>query len=49
MNFRRWIWVYLATGSSFTRWAILLYYGGAVVILGIVLVAVMAVAAAFVR
>lgn len=27
MNFRNWIWVYLATGESFTRWAVLLFHG----------------------
>jgi len=36
MNFRRWTLLYLMTGSSFTRWAILAYYGGAVVLLALV-------------
>ena len=34
MRFRDWILVYLATGSTFTRWAILAVYGGAVVVIG---------------
>jgi hypothetical protein len=34
MRFRDWILVYLATGSTFTRWAILVLYGGAVVVVG---------------
>ena len=28
MSLRRWILVYLATGPSFTRWAVLAFYGG---------------------
>jgi hypothetical protein len=36
MRFRDWIVVYLATGSSFTRWAILAFYGGAVVVIAFV-------------
>ena len=36
MNFRRWVLVYLMTGSSFTRWAVLAYYGGAMVVLALV-------------
>jgi hypothetical protein len=27
MSFRNWIWVYLTAGESFTRWAVLLFYG----------------------
>lgn len=27
MSFRNWIWVYMATGESFTQWAVLLFYG----------------------
>jgi hypothetical protein len=34
MRFRDWILVYLATGSTFTRWAILAFYGGGVVVIG---------------
>lgn len=41
MNLRRWIWVYLATGPSFTRLAILAFYGGAVVIMAFVILAVL--------
>jgi hypothetical protein len=44
MNLRRWALVYLLTGSSFTRWAVLAYYGGAVVVLGLVAVAAVLVA-----
>ncbi len=41
MNLRRWIWTYLAAGSSFTRWAALVYYGGAgLLILAFVIVLV---------
>ena len=36
MNPRRWALVYLMTGSSFTRWAVLAYCGGAVVVLALV-------------
>ena len=36
MKFRDWILVYLATGSSFTRWAILAFYGGGLVVLAVV-------------
>ena len=45
MNLRRWVLVYMMTGSSFTRWAVLAYYGGAVVVLA--LVAAVAVMVAF--
>ncbi len=37
MNLRRWVLVYLATGPSFTRWAILAFYGGAVVVIAFVI------------
>ncbi len=33
--------VYLLTGSSFTRWAILAYYGGGVIVLALVALAVL--------
>jgi len=36
LNFRRWLLVYLATGPSFTRWAILAFYGGAVLVIALV-------------
>jgi len=36
MNFRRWILVYLATGPSFSRWAILAFYGGGLLVLVLV-------------
>lgn len=39
MNFRRWVLVYLVTGSSFTRWLILAYYGGAVIVVALVALA----------
>jgi hypothetical protein len=44
MNLRRWVLAYLLTGSSFTRWAVLAYYGGAVVLLALVAVAALLVA-----
>ena len=37
MRFRDWVLVYLATGSTFTRWAILAFYGGAVVVIAFLL------------
>ena len=37
MNSRRWILVYLATGPSFTRWAVLAFYGGGIVVVGLVM------------
>jgi hypothetical protein len=40
MRFRDWILVYLATGSTFTRWAILAFYGGAVVVAFLLLIGV---------
>jgi hypothetical protein len=45
MRFRDWVWVYLGTGDSFTRWAVLLFYGavGGVLVIGIGLVAIIAV------
>jgi hypothetical protein len=48
MRFRDWVWVYLGTGDSFTRWAVLLFYGavGGVLVMGIGLVAVLALAIA---
>ena len=36
MNLRRWILVYLATGPSFTRWAVLAFYGGGLFVVGLV-------------
>ena len=39
MNFQRWILVYLASGPSFTRWAVLALYGGLVVFAFVVLTA----------
>jgi hypothetical protein len=44
MNLRPWVLVYLMTGSSFTRRAVLAYYGGGVVVLGLVAVAALLVA-----
>lgn len=45
MNLRRWILIYLATGPSFTRWAVLAFYGGGLVVLALVVLgAVVAVA-----
>lgn len=48
MRFRDWVWVYLGTGDSFTRWAMLLFYGavGGVLVVGVGLVAVLALAMA---
>jgi hypothetical protein len=48
MRLRDWVWVYLGTGDSFTRWAILLFYGavGGVLVVGVGLVAVLALAMA---
>jgi hypothetical protein len=37
MNFRRWILVYLATGPSFTRWAVLAFYGGGLIVFALVI------------
>jgi hypothetical protein len=37
VRFRNWILVYLATGPTFARWAILAFYGGAVVLVGFLL------------
>jgi len=37
MRFQDWILVYLGTGSTFTRWAILAFYGGAVVFIAFLL------------
>lgn len=33
MNLNRWILVYLATGSTFTRRALLAYYGGGLIVI----------------
>lgn len=44
MNLRRWVLVYLMTGSSFTTWAVLAYYGGAVVALSLLAAAAVMVA-----
>lgn len=43
MRFRDWVWVYLGTGDSFTRWAVLLFYGavGGVLVVGVGLVAML--------
>ena len=40
MRFRDWILVYLATGSTFTRWAILAFYGAAVVVAILLLIGI---------
>jgi hypothetical protein len=37
MRFRDWILVYLASGSTFTRWAMLVFYGGAAVVISFLL------------
>jgi hypothetical protein len=37
MSLRRWILVYLATGPSFTRWAVLAFYGGGLVVIALIL------------
>lgn len=44
MNLRRWVLVYMMTGSSFARWAVLAYYGSAVVVLALVAAAAVMVA-----
>jgi hypothetical protein len=36
MNLRQWIPVYLATGPSFTRWAVLAFDGGGLVVVVLV-------------
>lgn len=41
MRFRDWVLVYLGTGSTFTRWAILAFYGGAVVVIAFLLLFVL--------
>ena len=43
MNSRRWILVYLATGPSFTRWAIVAFYGGGLIVLALAALAAVAV------
>jgi hypothetical protein len=37
MRFRDWVLVYLGTGSTFTRWAVLAFYGGVVVVIAFLL------------
>jgi len=51
MKFQDWIWVYLGMGETFTRWAVLLFYGAvwAVGLVGVALVSVLAVAMAIHR
>lgn len=51
MRFRDWVWVYLGTGDSFTRWVVLLFYGavGGMLLLGLGLVAVLALVMAIYR
>jgi len=44
MKFQDWIWVYLGMGETFTRWAVLLFYG-AFCALGLVVVALVSVLA----
>lgn len=39
MNLRRWILVYLATGPSLTRWVVLAFYGGGLLVIGLVALA----------
>ena len=41
MNLRRWILVYLATVPSFTSWAVLAFYGGGIVVVGLVMLTVL--------
>ena len=43
MTLRRWILVYLGTGPSFTRWAVLAFYGGGIVVVGLVMLTALAV------
>lgn len=42
MNLRQWIPVYLATGPSFTRWAVLAFYGGGLVVVVLVVLTALA-------
>jgi hypothetical protein len=42
MNLRRWILVYLATGPSFTRWAVLAFYGGGLFVVALVVLTALA-------
>src|ERR1035441_4262778 len=42
MSLRRWILVYLATGPSFTRWAVLAFYGGGLVVVVLVVLTALA-------
>ncbi len=44
MILRRWLLFYLMTGSSFTRWAVLAYYGCAVAVLALATVAAVLIA-----
>ncbi len=44
MKFQDWIWVYLGMGETFTRWAVLLFYG-AFCAIGFVVVALVLVLA----
>lgn len=48
MRVRDWMWVYLGTGETFTRWAVLLFYGAVwgVGVIAASLVAVLALAMA---
>ena len=43
MNTLRWILMYLACGPSFTRWMALAFYGGGIVVLVGVILAVLVV------
>jgi len=51
MKLQDWIWVYLGLGETFTRWAVLLFYGAfwALGLVVVALVSVLAVAMAFHR
>ena len=42
MNLRGWIFVYLATGPSFTRWAVLAFYGGGLLVVVLVVLTALA-------
>lgn len=46
MRLQNWIWLYLAAGESFTRWAALLFSGavGAVVVVAAGLISILALA-----
>ena len=45
MNLWRWILVYLGTGPEFTRWAILAFYGGGLIVLASLILAALVVTA----